>query len=156
MANTITVKAGDSLRPGEVAIWEVNAEHPDGEVLIAAPHPGEQVPVFTVARTPAVNARLNDGRLVETREQPTPRPSVEPAAQAPSASPPATTSQPPAGGTQQQADPLAFLTPEQRASLAAAGYGSVEAIRAASDQQLDDVPGIGPETVKKLRDATKE
>lgn len=62
---TITVEPGPVLQPGEVALWEVHEDHPDGEVLIAAPHKGEEPAAATVARTAAVNARLSDGRLVE-------------------------------------------------------------------------------------------
>lgn len=65
MARTITVQAGPDLKPGEVALWEVHDDHPDGEVMIAKAHPGEQERSHKVARTPAVNARLSDGRLVQ-------------------------------------------------------------------------------------------
>jgi hypothetical protein len=69
---------------------------------------------------------------------------------------PGATADPEAVELREPSDPLAFLKPEQRAALAAAGYGTPEAIRAeADDRKLDDVPGIGPETVKRLREATK-
>ena len=45
------------------------------------------------------------------------------------------------------------LTDEQLGALRAAGYGDVASIRAASDEQLLAVDGIGPATVKKLREA---
>lgn len=38
-------------------------------------------------------------------------------------------------------------------ALAEAGFDSVEAIVAASDEDLDDVEGIGPATIARLRDA---
>ncbi len=60
MAETISVEGGSNLREGEVALWEVHPDHPDGEVYVAQ---GDD-PV-RVARTPMVNTRLADGRLVE-------------------------------------------------------------------------------------------
>lgn len=65
MPRTIQVKAGDGLAPGEIALWEVHGDHPDGEVLIARPHPGEEDKTYRVARTLAVQTRLSDGRLVQ-------------------------------------------------------------------------------------------
>jgi hypothetical protein len=54
---TILVRIGD---PGDptVALWERHPAHPGGEVFLAGP--GE----FEVAMTPAVEARLRNGRLV--------------------------------------------------------------------------------------------
>jgi hypothetical protein len=65
MARTITVEPGPNLKPGEVALWEVSEEHPDGEVMISAPHKGEEARSWKVGRTPGVNERLGDGRLVQ-------------------------------------------------------------------------------------------
>jgi DNA integrity scanning protein DisA with diadenylate cyclase activity len=47
------------------------------------------------------------------------------------------------------------VTVAQRDALVAAGFVTAADIRAATDEQLDAVDGIGPETVKKLREATK-
>ncbi len=54
---TVRVRVGD---PGGsvVALWERHPEHPGGEVFLAGGG------VFEVALTPAVEARLRDGRLV--------------------------------------------------------------------------------------------
>ena len=54
---TVRVRVGD---PGSsvVALWERHPEHPDGEVFLAGGG------VFEVALTPAVEARLRDGRLI--------------------------------------------------------------------------------------------
>lgn len=49
------VKAAE---PGTVALWEVHPAHPGGEVFIASEKPVE------AALTPAVKARLKDGRLL--------------------------------------------------------------------------------------------
>ena len=65
MAKYVTVEPGPKLAPGEVALWEVSEGHPDGEVMIAAPQQGEEARTYEVGRTPGVNARLADGRLVE-------------------------------------------------------------------------------------------
>lgn len=48
------------------------------------------------------------------------------------------------------------LTGEQGAALDKAGLASVEALRAASDDQILAVEGIGAATLKKIREATKE
>lgn len=61
---TISVKPGERLRPGEVALWERHEDHPDGEVFIAAPPAGGTAGSYRVAQTPEVLARLGDGRLV--------------------------------------------------------------------------------------------
>jgi hypothetical protein len=54
---TVLIRISD---PGDstVALWERHPAHPDGEVFLAGP--GE----FEVAMTPAVEARLRNGRLV--------------------------------------------------------------------------------------------
>lgn len=55
--DVIWVRSGGT--PGDaVALWERAPEHPDGEVFVAGPAP------VRVAVTPAVIARLRDGRLV--------------------------------------------------------------------------------------------
>lgn len=54
----------------------------------------------------------------------------------------------PSGG-----QPATDLAPEIAEKLSAAGYGTPEAIAAASDEQLLAVEGIGPATVKRLRAA---
>lgn len=51
----------------------------------------------------------------------------------------------------QGAGPAADLTDEQRQNLADAGYGTSEAVAAASDEDLLKVPKIGPAAVAKLR-----
>lgn len=65
MADMITVQPGPALDPGQVALWEQHPDHPDGEVYIAAPHPGEEPATHRVARTPEVALRLSNGRLAE-------------------------------------------------------------------------------------------
>lgn len=55
-----------------------------------------------------------------------------------------------AGGSLEGAD----LTDAQREALAAAGFTTAADVRAASDEQLLAVEGIGPAAVKKLREAT--
>lgn len=52
----IKVKAA---QPDEVALWEVNPDHPGGEVLVAGPS------VFEVATTPKVLHKLATGELVK-------------------------------------------------------------------------------------------
>ncbi len=61
-SNTIKVKAGEQVG-NRVALWERDAAHPDGEAFVA----GDTV--ASVARTPAVVARLQDGTLVEVRDE---------------------------------------------------------------------------------------
>jgi hypothetical protein len=65
MANTITIGPGEKLEPGQVAIWERDALHPDGEIYLAD---GDEP--IEAARTAAVQARIADGRLVETEARP--------------------------------------------------------------------------------------
>jgi hypothetical protein len=47
------------------------------------------------------------------------------------------------------------VTAAQRDALLAAGFKTAEDIRAATDEQLLAVPGIGPKTVADLREATR-
>lgn len=47
----------------------------------------------------------------------------------------------------------AGLTEPQAEALIAAGYAVLEAAQAASDADLDEVDGIGPATVQKIREA---
>lgn len=75
----IMVKPGDALAPGQVAIWEQHPEHPDGEVFVAAPNPGEDAQSVRVARTPEVSRRLEDGRLVQARRSSAPDEDAAPA-----------------------------------------------------------------------------
>lgn len=58
MADTIFVKAGPATPAGRVALWEVDPQHPGGEVFVA----GETV--VEVAPTSEVNYRLRNERLV--------------------------------------------------------------------------------------------
>ena len=59
MVKTITVEAGKKLREGEVAIWEKDDAHPDGEVYITN-RPGK---TCRVGLTSAVQRALGEGRL---------------------------------------------------------------------------------------------
>jgi hypothetical protein len=142
MAEIITVR---SLLPERddggypVALYEADDQHPENsagarEAFVAGPEPVE------VARTGLVNRRISEGAL-EIVEDAGPKASRR-AASAPAPAAPA--------------DPLGFLSAEQRAALASAGFDSPEAIRAATDEQLDAVDGIGEATVAKLREAVKE
>jgi hypothetical protein len=142
MAEMILVRSTLPQRDDDgwpVALYEQDDAHPDGEAYVAGPDPVE------VARTGLVNRRISEGALEigEGASQSPARPRL------PQGRSSASAGNPPA-------DPLAFLTDEQRAALTAAGYGTPEAIRAANDEQLDAVPGIGEAAVQKLRDATKE
>lgn len=99
------------------------------------------------------------------KDEPTPAPTAEESAPVPGPGDPEHTTLVEIGGGEGSVlaspsevtgtDPLAFLTADQRAALAAKGYGSPEAIRAASDEELDAVDGIGPATVTRLREATE-
>lgn len=60
MPPIITVAPGPKLRPGEVAIWERHADHPDGEIFLA-----EGNEPIQAARTPLVSERMSKGRLTE-------------------------------------------------------------------------------------------
>lgn len=137
MAKHLTVEPGPKLQPGEVVLWEISEQHPDGEVLIAAPHKGEEARTYEVGHTPGVNARLADGRLIEARPKP------EPAAPAPARQPAPSAN-------------IGGITDTQRDALVAAGYVTAEDIRKAADEDLKKVDGIGDATVARLRDATRE
>lgn len=58
---TVRVRVGDP-GSGVVALWERHPAHPGGEVFLAGGG------VFDVALTPAVEARLRDGRLVAAED----------------------------------------------------------------------------------------
>jgi len=58
MTELITVSA--ARQDGRVALWERHPDHPGGEVFVAADSGRVQV-----ARTPAVQAALTGGRLLE-------------------------------------------------------------------------------------------
>lgn len=58
---TVRVRVGDPVS-SVVALWERHPEHPGGEVFLAGGG------VFEVALTPAVEARLRDGRLVAAED----------------------------------------------------------------------------------------
>jgi hypothetical protein len=59
MVKTITVETGDKLREGEVAIWQKDDAHPEGEVYVTN-RPGG---AYRVGLTPAVQRALGEGRL---------------------------------------------------------------------------------------------
>jgi len=48
-------------------------------------------------------------------------------------------------------DVFTHLSEEQRVALVAAGFDSEAALRAATDEQLRDVEGVGPGTVRNIR-----
>lgn len=52
------------------------------------------------------------------------------------------------------ADPFSVVTEDQAAALKAAGFDTADKIRAASDDELQAVSGVGPAAVSKLREAT--
>lgn len=142
MPTIITVAPGPKLRPGEVAIWERHADHPDGEIFVA-----EGNAPIQLARTPLVSERMSKGRLVEVEQ------SAVPVILAPAvASEPESPAQPPA-------DPLAapgLLTDAQRQALEEAGIATADDVRAVDDDALASVDGIGPATIARLREAAKE
>lgn len=80
MAETMRVLPGPKLEPGRVALWETHPDHPDGEVFVAAPHPGDEpaTPV-RVAMTSLVNEKLGAKLLVEAGRSQSPVESPEPA-----------------------------------------------------------------------------
>lgn len=45
------------------------------------------------------------------------------------------------------------INPQKAKTLAEAGYGRLSDLRAASDEDLRAIPGIGPGQVRKIRDA---
>lgn len=68
MADTIFVKSG--LPGDKVALWEVDARHPGGEVFISGTdddkaNPPVVVKPVEVFKTPLVMKYLGEGRLVE-------------------------------------------------------------------------------------------
>lgn len=61
-----TIKAKSALKPtrdsgNPIALWEVDPQHPEGEIFIA----GDAV--VEVAKTPAVMKALADNRIVEVK-----------------------------------------------------------------------------------------
>lgn len=60
------------------------------------------------------------------------------------------------GGPNPDDDPLSEVSDEQAAELRGAGFGDAASIRAASDEQLLAVPGVGPAAVRRLREAVRE
>lgn len=75
----IYVRVADAAT-GQVALWERHPEHPDGEVFLSGPG------TYEVAVTPAVEARLRNGRLVKVEtaaapasaDTPEPKPDASP------------------------------------------------------------------------------
>jgi hypothetical protein len=68
MANTIFVKSG--LKTDQVALWEVDARHPGGEVYVTGidndkANPPVVVKPVEVFKTSLVMKYLGEGRLVE-------------------------------------------------------------------------------------------
>lgn len=124
-----------------VALYEADDAHPDGEAFVAGPEPVQ------VARTTQVHRLISDGTLEEVDA---------PKAEEPDTPARSATTQQTVTSTLPPADPLAFLSDEQRTALATAGFDSPEKIRSATDEQLDAVPGIGTATIERLREATKE
>jgi predicted flap endonuclease-1-like 5' DNA nuclease len=76
--------------------------------------------------------------------------SLAPSPDLTAASPPVEPAATPSGG------PLDVLDADQQAAMKAAGLDSAEMIRIASDDDLLKVEGIGPATLRKLREATAE
>jgi hypothetical protein len=121
---------------------------------------GEMKPPYDfghLVRTGAIR-KLGDGTATTVASTP-----VEPALVAPVAAmptpPPATVAEAspmgePSTGTH-AVGALDVLDADQQAALSAAGFGSADAIRAASDEDLLKVEGIGPATLRKLREATQ-
>lgn len=67
--DTVTVKATAKVRkeaPRKVILWEVDPNHPGGEVLIAADER-----IYEAATTPEINLRIRNGELeiVKTNER---------------------------------------------------------------------------------------
>lgn len=64
----IRVHASPKLRAGEVALWEKDEEHPDGEIFIDNNMDKDGKPiVHEVAETPMVADAIIKGRLVRVR-----------------------------------------------------------------------------------------
>ena len=125
MAQTIHVKAGNPASR-RVALWERSPDHPHGEVYVA----GDRV--VEVAVTQEGARRLANKTLVEVSGK------EAKAATVPDAPQDAQTW--PEG-----------VTDEQQAALGAAGYNTLAAAQAASDDDLLTVAGIGAATVKRIR-----
>lgn len=130
-----------------VALYEVHPDHPDGEAYVAGPKP------VRVARTSDVQKAISDEKLeiVDDEPEPTPAPAqvATPAAPAPVAV--TTTS-----STGNVFDTPGLLTEGQRKALADAGINTADDVRKVSDDDLKSVEGIGPATIIRLREATKE
>lgn len=125
----IQVKGSGSDR--RVAMWEKSPSHPQGEAFVT--NDGR---THMVGKTPLVERLLKEGRLVQVN-----------------------TRQTPVQGTQETpVDGLAGLglTAEQIQALTEAGFGDRQALAAASDDDLDAVPGIGKATIANLRKALGE
>lgn len=138
MADIITVTStlpakADGGYP--IALYETHPEHPNGEAYVAGPKEVQ------VARTPAVHRLISEGTL-EVVEKP-------------GAAEPRHASLPPADGPSNGGGTPA-VTQAQRAALASAGFETAEQIRAATDEQLLAVDGIGPGTLARLRELPKE
>jgi predicted flap endonuclease-1-like 5' DNA nuclease len=88
------------------------------------------------------------------------RPEAPAPAEAPAVQSEAGSQEPPAASAalapDHQAGPLDVLDADQQAAMRAAGLDSAEMIRIASDDDLLKVEGIGPATLRKLREATAE
>jgi hypothetical protein len=139
MTQTIRVRAAND--DGRVALWERAPEHPGGEVYVA------NDAVVEVALTTEVARRIAQGVLVEVGSS-----AVEPP------EPP----QDPAdggsdeGASEQRDDPGTTPAPLDEAlvaKLAEGGYDTADAIQAATDEQLLAIDGIGPATLKRIREA---
>lgn len=125
MPEYVTVKSG--RRDNTVALWEVHPEHPDGEIFIAGDAEVQS------ARTRRVDAALKAGILVEV-------------------------SAPVTGEGDDVVEITASLLEtfeDERiiGALIAAGYDTVEKVRAASDEELRSVDGIGPKSLAAIRKA---
>jgi len=125
----ITVKS--NLSANQVALWERDPAHPGGEVFIAGPGEHE------VGETAAVKARLKDGWLVKVGE-------IEPKAPAP----------PDVDDAPFEAALLRGKVGDEIADLLiGAGYTSVDLVRAAVDDDLLAIDGIGAKRLAAIREA---
>lgn len=139
MANLIIVRSTIPTRAdggNVVVLYETHEDHPDGEAYVAGPTP------VRVARTGLVHRLISDGALEEVEAEPEP----VVASRTVQTPPPAT----------QDADVIPGVTVAQRDALVAAGFETTDDIRAATDDDLLAVDGIGHATVERLREATKE